>query len=339
MDLQLTKIIESNGLEKTQGQMILDNFTEFFKEASEWESKAKLIVITDVSQVEEMKEAKKARKALQRIRLNAEDTRKNLKERSLREGKAIDGIANVIKALVVPIEEYLEKQEKFIEHLEEEKKEKIFADRVSELQQYVSDTNMYNLRDMSNEGFAELLKNSKFAFDAQKEAEAKAETERLEKEKADEEERERIRIENEKLKEEARIAEVARLKREKEIEEERKKKEVEAEAERKEAQRKIDEAKRKQDEAEVELKRKAQEEEQARIIKEKEEARAKKEAEEAERQAALAPEKDKLIAWADLIKTIESPKDLSEDGQAIVKIVEKKLLELSQEIKDKAKSL
>ena len=47
--------------------------------------------------------------------------RKELKEESLRKGKAIDGVANIIKFLIEPVEKYLEDQEKFIEKLEQQK--------------------------------------------------------------------------------------------------------------------------------------------------------------------------------------------------------------------------
>jgi ATPase subunit of ABC transporter with duplicated ATPase domains len=41
----------------------------------------------------------------------------------LREGKAIDGIANVLKAVIVPIEEYLDEQEHYIERKREAEEE------------------------------------------------------------------------------------------------------------------------------------------------------------------------------------------------------------------------
>ncbi len=112
---QLVVIIENSNLDKTKAKYILDNFQDYFNIADEWERKAKAIVVTDETQVTEMKIARTGRLFLREKRLAVEKARKNLKEQSLREGKAIDGIANVLKALIVPIEEYLEKQEKFVE--------------------------------------------------------------------------------------------------------------------------------------------------------------------------------------------------------------------------------
>ena len=61
-----------------------------------------------------MKLARVGRLFLMKKRTAIETVRKELKEQALREGKAIDGIANVLKALIIPIEEYLKKQEDFV---------------------------------------------------------------------------------------------------------------------------------------------------------------------------------------------------------------------------------
>lgn len=112
---QLQVIVRDSGLEKTKADIILTKFQDYFTMASEWEAKARTIVVTDEKQTDSMKLARTGRLLLRERRIEIENTRKQLKEQSLREGKAIDGIANVLKALIVPVEEYLEKQEKFIE--------------------------------------------------------------------------------------------------------------------------------------------------------------------------------------------------------------------------------
>jgi len=119
---QLSTLVKESGLETTKAQFILDNFEGYFKIASEWEKKARTIVITDKDQKAEMKMAREGRLFLREKRIAIEKARKELKDQSLREGKAIDGIANVLKALIVPIEEYLDDQEKFVERKEAEAK-------------------------------------------------------------------------------------------------------------------------------------------------------------------------------------------------------------------------
>ncbi len=103
MSNQLEVIVKESGLEQSKAKYILENFQDYFKIAEEWEQKAKTIIVTDVSQVTEMEMAKVGRKFLSKKRIDVENSRKKLKEQSLREGKAIDGIANVLKALIIPI--------------------------------------------------------------------------------------------------------------------------------------------------------------------------------------------------------------------------------------------
>lgn len=120
---QLQVIVRESGLEQSKAKFILENFQNYFEIADEWAKKAKVIVVRDASQKADMDMARVGRLFLREKRIAIENSRKALKEQALREGKAIDGIANVLKALIVPIEEYLEQQEKFVEIQEEKKRE------------------------------------------------------------------------------------------------------------------------------------------------------------------------------------------------------------------------
>lgn len=138
-ELSLEVLVRDSGLETSKAQFILEKFTCYFELAHEWEIKSKTIVITDESQVAEMKMARAGRIFIKNKRLEIEKARKGLKEQALREGKAIDGIANVLKALIIPIEEYLDTQEHFIEIRQKEKEERILADaRIKEEQARVA---------------------------------------------------------------------------------------------------------------------------------------------------------------------------------------------------------
>lgn len=112
---KLELIVKESGLEKTKADVILAKFQNYFELSADWERKARTIVVTDEKQIDDMKMARTGRLLLREKRLEIEKTRKELKEQALREGKAIDGVANVLKALICPIEEYLERQEKFVE--------------------------------------------------------------------------------------------------------------------------------------------------------------------------------------------------------------------------------
>ena len=123
MENQLQVIIKESGLEQSKAKYILDNFQNYFEVADEKAKKAKTLVVTNETQKAEMQMARTGRLFLREKRIAIEKARKGLKEQALREGKAIDGIANVLKALIIPIEEYLEHQEKFVEIQEDKKRE------------------------------------------------------------------------------------------------------------------------------------------------------------------------------------------------------------------------
>jgi hypothetical protein len=336
---ELVRVVEAEGLEKTQAEIILGGLTSFLEQAKEWEKESKSITVTNVDQVDEMKKARELRLAGKKIRTEAENKRKELKEQYLRGGRVVDSIANLIKAVIVPIEEHLEKQEKYAEIIEQERLAKLYEDRVEKLRPYVDDVNLFNLRDMGEESYDKLLQGCKAAYDARLKAEFEAEQERLLKEQAEKEEQERIKIENERLKEEAKIRE-AEMELERQ-EQERVRAEEKAEQEKQLQLEREKLAKEQEAKAEAERKLKEKEEADKKALAEREEMLRKEEEAKAEteRQAKLAPEKDKLFAYSEVIRKIESPEGLSKAGLEIVKSAEAKLLAISQEIKESIKNL
>jgi len=112
---KLEIIVRESGLEETKAQDMLNQFQDYFAIAAEWETKAKVIAVTSEDQTADMAMARVGRLFLRDKRIAIEKTRKTMKEQSLREGKAIDGIANILKALIIPVEKYLDEQEHFVE--------------------------------------------------------------------------------------------------------------------------------------------------------------------------------------------------------------------------------
>ncbi len=113
---ELQVLVDESGLDSTKARILMDNFSDAFDKAAEWELQAQQLVVTNAFQVSIQRMAKVLRLEIRKVRLEVENTRKSLKEQALREGKAIDGIANVLKALMVPLEEHLDKQENFIKY-------------------------------------------------------------------------------------------------------------------------------------------------------------------------------------------------------------------------------
>lgn len=287
------------------------NFNPLFAKAQEWKNKAESINVVDINDKEGMKAAREARLELKNIRVNADKIRSKLKEESLLKGKAIDGMYNIIKFLIVPIENHLEEQEKFAELQEEKRLNELTEKRISELSKYVEDVSIFNVRTMTDEAYNALLESQKKLFEVKQEELKKIELERIAKEKAEKEEQERIRLENEKLKKEAE-------ERERKIAEERK---IQEEKEAKEKAEREAKEKKEREEFEAKLKKEREEKEklEAEIRAKKDaEIKAQKEEEIRLRKQQTAPDKDKLRKLAADLLAMEYPELQSEDGKKIV---------------------
>lgn len=108
---------ESERLSPSLLSNIEAGFTESFKQAEAWRSKALAIQITSIHQKDKMKEAREMRLTLRSIRVAGEKKHKELKADFLLAGRAIDGVKNLLLAAIVPLERHLEEQEKFAERL------------------------------------------------------------------------------------------------------------------------------------------------------------------------------------------------------------------------------
>src|SRR3990167_10573117 len=86
---QLQVIVRESELEPAKAKVLLENFQNYFEIASEWEQKAKAIIVTSELQKDDMAMAKIGRLELKEKRIAVERVRKSLKEQSLREGKEI----------------------------------------------------------------------------------------------------------------------------------------------------------------------------------------------------------------------------------------------------------
>lgn len=200
MDIQL--LVKEQNIAQENAKQLIEAFGAPFTEAGEILANYEKIIVTDESQIDVMAEAKKNRLALKKVRTTVENRRKELKEDSLRTGKAIDGVAKYIKDTIVPAEEYLEQQEKFAEIKESKRLAHLKESRTQALMQYTEyeNTLVYELTTITEEQFEKLLSDLKTAKELQ-EAKDKAyevEQKRLVAEK--EAEDIRIRKENELLK-------------------------------------------------------------------------------------------------------------------------------------------
>lgn len=318
---QLQVILSEQNVAAENAKQLLVAFGAPFEEAGEILAKYQTIKVTKEDDFSTMAEARKQRLALKNIRVDVEKKRKELKEDSLRVGKAIDSVARFVKETIEPAESYLEQQEKFAEIKAAERAAKIKAERVEKLMQFTDDISMYNFEAMTDEQFDSLLSTLKTQKEAEIAAAKKAEEDRLAAEKAERERQTAIEAENAKLKAEAEA-------REKQVAAERAKAQAEADKKLSEERAAAEEERRKREAVEAEQRH-----------REEAEAKAKAEAEAAERAALLAPDKEKLLKLATEIEEMKLPALSSNDAQAVLNQVQGLLEKVTTYIRGNVKNL
>ena len=292
--------VQNSGVELTTAIALQNAFEGLFVKAQDWERIAKSIVVTDPTQLTEMKKARETRLELRAIRVEADKVRKKLKEDSLRYGKAVQGVYNVIEYFIAPLEEHLEKQEKYAENIEKERQEKLKNERAEILSQYAQYLPPFgDLGKMADFEFERLLDIGKEQEKKAKEEEEKRKKEEEERISKEREERKRIEEENEKLRNEREeLEKIARKERE-----ERERIEREAREER--------------------AKKEQQEREEAEKL----------------RKAQNAPDVEKLMTLALEIDGFKLPDVSSEESKKILSDVRALLDNVSNHIRSKAKNI
>jgi len=337
-------------VDKDTAVSLMDTFSPLLEKANEWKVEAEKIIITNIDQADDMKKARKIRLAMKSVRGDVEKDRVKMKKNIVLMGKAIDGISNIIKAILIPAEDHLKEQELFIQRKEERRKADLADKRGTELYQYDIDPSFYSLDVMPEEGYVQLLEASKISFDNKKAAELKIEQDRIAKETAEAEERELVSKENEQLRKDA-VAREKKIKVERQkqakIEKERQAKENAARKareekerkEREEQQAKLTKEREAREKVEAELKARNDAEEKAALDEQARLEAEEKAREDAENAARLAPDKKKLEDFAVRITKVETPDVTSEEAKAIVKGAVELLNRTSAYIKDKSCNL
>ncbi len=200
------EVLQNSGLEIQTREAIERQMLPFLDQANEWREKAEALVVTDETQVDLMKQAREARLALRSIRIEADKVRKNLKEDSLRYGKAVQSVYNLIEENITPIEKHLEEQEKFVEIQERKKMLALLEERqatvnASGLREFIPDAFYTTLGAIGEDDFASLMEGATLKFKAKVEADKQAKI----KAEQEAEERELLRKENERLRTQAEL--------------------------------------------------------------------------------------------------------------------------------------
>lgn len=195
-------------------ESILAEYSPHVVKAVELCAKAEAITVTDETQTAQMAEAKSLRKEIASTRIDAEKSRKFLKEESLRKGQIIDTIYREFEKVVKPIEKRLEEAEKFAELAQAKRDEELRIKREAELAPYLAEGEQAyqygTMSAISESAFQSILAGAKLA--KQTRDTEKAEADRLAKEKAeaDAKERQRLADENATFKAQAEVDRKAR---------------------------------------------------------------------------------------------------------------------------------
>lgn len=235
MNVQLTTIEnELSEVEQSKANQIRQTFEPMTKVIEEFEGMY-LSVITESQKgitIGVIAKAKELRLAIAKVRIKTEKVRKLQKSEILTMGRAIDGVANILKWAINDKEKALKEIEEYFENQEIARKITLKLDREGLLSQYVENVEHYNLVDMHEDVFNPFLESMKKIYFAEKQAEEDAEKKRIKEEKERQDaialkeeqeakERAKLKAENDKLRAE-------NIKREQEVVAERKAKQLES---------------------------------------------------------------------------------------------------------------
>ena len=324
---KLELVIDQSGIEKNSALVVRGAFNSFFLQAIEWQAK--------VETVTDPKEARASRLLLKKIRVEAEHKKNDLKADALRYNRAVDQAFRLIESTTEELESKLESVEKKAEREEAARREALRQVRANELAPYNVNTTFFDLVNMPEDAFKQLLESSRIAHEAKIAAAKKAEEDRIAREKKEAEEREKQRIENERLKREAfeqeqrlqkeraeAAAKEAALRKEREAAEEAARKhkdelEAKAKAEREAIEAKA-RAEREAAEAQARKEREAREKAEAQLKAARDTEEAKRNADEsARKKAERAPDREKVLALAKTLRELGIPQLKSQEGRLL----------------------
>lgn len=335
---QLEAVVNNSGIALNEANEIKAVFLPFLIQLAETQAKASKIDFENPSEIDE-NIARELRLATVKIRTAAEKVKDEQKKMDLLKGNLKQASYNVIAASCKLTEEIFFNVEKAREIATKKMQEVLRQDREEKLSPYTESAAMYPLGLMTEDAFNDLYFGLRISHENKLEAEKKAEEDRIEAIKAEAERIESQRLDNIRLQKEAEerekqiATEKAKIKKEieameKEISIEREKarqdqyrKDADLAKERAKERKALEEKARKEAEERAKLQAviRAKEEAELKAIREAEiklkaEIKAQKDA---EKKAELAPDKDKLLAFAKLLNDLPRPEVKSIDAASI----------------------
>lgn len=181
-----TQISESLKMPLSDAQQIIASFAPVATAISQYDQEFSLFVNIEEIDEEISKQAKKLRMRYTKARTQADKIHKAIKANVLLRSKAIDGARNIFKLQITEREEKLRVIEKHFEIIEQERKEKLRAERLTILAEIdVEEDSAFDLSEMSEIAWGKYLAGQKALY--------KIEQDRIAKEKEEQEAREKRR--------------------------------------------------------------------------------------------------------------------------------------------------
>ena len=339
---ELVKVQVQSGIQHDAAVALQKEFANYYAEIVELRAKA--LAVTNPEAETDQKIAREVRLGLKRVRCDVESARKTLKADSLARGKAIDGFANVLKYLCEPIEEKLAAVEQYAELKEAARIARLAQERTQALTTAGADPlaiAAYNLGIMDEATFDAVLAGEKKKLADKIEAERKAQAERVAREQADRIAREKAEAEAKQARAQAEAERKAREAAEAKAKAQREAAEEVARREK----AKADAALAKEREARQKAERdaaEAKQKEAERVAAEKAAAEAKAKAEaEAQAAAARAPDREKIMAFADSVRGMADvfPTVATEAGKGVRVVIVAQIEKFALWIEKQAEAL
>lgn len=197
---KLATIAQANDISMAIALPIIEAFTPFYDAALRGVEVAKSITVENADDQAGMKLAHDTRLKIGKVRTGSDKVRKKEKDTYLRMGRAIDGIHSTIAEICEAEENRLFAMETTAIREREERLAAIKAKREAEISPYLGVQIIhYDLMNMPEAAYGELLAGSKLAHEAKVAEAARVEAERVAAEKAKAETAKKLAEENEKL--------------------------------------------------------------------------------------------------------------------------------------------
>lgn len=168
------------GIEKSKANELIGNLPQIQAERAILEDQYSEVITLDIKDPATAKRARDLRLLIRDNRTKGINIwHSTTKEFFLKGGQFVDAIKRKEIAVNERMEANLETIEKHFENLEKERKDKLNADRVSQLEPYNAFVPMgLNFGDISEEEFAKILNGARLQYEQEQAEEAKAEAER-----------------------------------------------------------------------------------------------------------------------------------------------------------------